>query len=156
MGSGGGWELTFHLDCLVIIPSNQIKIKSSFFHRQILIGIPSPIQPHLLRPTHWSSRKPPIYSKIETAQAYPPSQARHQTLPPLHILRRHLHLRLESRRRTGSRSSSEELTCSHFLPPPGLKLNLPERLKVTERGRRGWNWTRTKRLSRTSIDGGPS
>lgn len=152
MGSGGGWELTFHLDCLVIIPSNQIKIKSSFFHRQILIGIPSPIQPHLLRPTHWSSRKPPIYSKIETAQAYPPSQVRHQTLPPPRILRRHLHLRLESRRRTGLRSSSAGLTFSPFLPPL-VRKRLPERPK---RARRGWTWIRTKKLNRTSIDGGPS
>lgn len=151
MGSGGGWELTFHLDCLVIIPSNQIKIKSSFFHRQILIGIPSPIQPHLLRPTHWSSRKPPIYSKIETAQAYPPSQARHQTLPPLHTLRRHLHL--ESRRRTGLPSSSEELT---FSPSPGLKRLLGRIMLMGHQEIWGPTWIRTKKLNRTSIDGGPS
>jgi hypothetical protein len=153
MGSGGGWELTFHLDCLVIIPSNQIKIKSSFFHRQILIGIPSPIQPHLLRPTHWSSRKPPIYSKIETAQAYPPSQARHPTLPPLHTLRRHLHL--ESRR-TGLRSWSGELSFSHFLLPLVRKRLLERIMLMGHQEIWGPTWIRTKKLNRTSIDGGPS
>jgi hypothetical protein len=162
-----GGELTFGLDrcyiiCLIWPPINVpspssdhplIALGSSSYHR-ILITIPPPTHPHLLRPTHLSSGKPPIHPKIETAQAYPPSQAQHQTLPPLHTLPRHPHL--ESARRTGLRSSSEGLT---FSPSPVRKRprdKLKVKVMVLQRARRGWSWIRTKRLSRTSIDGGPS
>jgi hypothetical protein len=33
---------------------------------------------------------------------------------------------------------------------------LKVKVMVLQRARRGWSWIRTKRLSRTSIDGGPS